>query len=76
MRNIIVELIQIVALSMVVLGIIGLFIFKLVGVVQCIEAIFGAILVYGFSYIVDAACKYLNRCEYEEYSKTIKKTEV
>lgn len=75
MRNYIVELIQAVALAMFVLSIIGLAIFKLVGIVQCIELVFGSVLVYGFSFIVEAACKYLNKCEYEEYSANLKKAE-
>lgn len=74
MRNYISEAIQFVAMLMFVLGIIGLTIFKFDAII-CISSITSSIIVYGFSFVVEAACKYLNRCEYEEYSSRIKKNE-
>lgn len=74
MRNYVSEAIQYVAMFMFVLGIIGLVIFK-IDAITCITSITSSIIVYGFSFVVEAACKYLNRCEYEDYSATIKKNE-
>lgn len=74
MRNNVGEVIRITAGIMFVLGILGLVMFKY-PIVPCVSSIFSSFVVFGFSYIVDAACKYLNKCEYEEFSKAIKKTE-
>ena len=74
MRNYVSEAIQYVAMFMFVLGIIGLVISK-IDTITCITSITSSIIVYGFSFVVEAACKYLNRCEYEDYSATIKKNE-
>lgn len=74
MRNYVSEAIQYVAMFMFVLGIIGLVISK-IDAITCITSITSSIIVYGFSFVVEAACKYLNRCEYEDYSATIKKNE-
>lgn len=74
MRNNAGELIRIVAGIMFVLGMLGMVMFKY-HLVPCLSSIFSSFVVFGFSYIVDAACKYLNKCEYEEFSKAIKKTE-
>ena len=45
------------------------------GAIQCVGVFISSFFVYGFSYIVEAACKYLNKCEYEEYSESIEKAE-
>lgn len=43
--------------------------------VQSIITAISSAFVYGFSYIVEAACKYLTRCEQEEYSAASDETE-
>lgn len=37
-----------------------------IGAAQSFMTVLGSFLVFGFSYIVRAACKYLDRCEIEE----------
>lgn len=68
------EIIRFVAMFMFVLGILGMVFFK-IDEIPCISSILSSFVVYGFSYVVEAACKYLNRCEYEEYSEKINKAE-
>lgn len=40
-------------------------VFWYIGAAQSFLFILGSFLVYGFSYIVEASCKYLERCEKE-----------
>lgn len=37
------------------------------GIVPSIATFFSSFIVYGFSYIVEAACKYLERCESDNH---------
>lgn len=41
-------------------------VFWYIGAVQSFLFFLGSFLVFGFSYIVEAACKYLERCDAEE----------
>lgn len=72
-RNNIVGFIRLVALAMFLLSIFeflsGLANTNGIGfyyiIVRVLELLFGSVLVFGFSYIVDAACRYIERCENE-----------
>lgn len=45
------------------------------GAIQCVAAFISSFVVCGFSYIVEASCKYLDRCENEEYTVDTEETE-
>ena len=41
-----------------------------IGMIPSITTFFSSFIVYGFSYIVEAACKYLERCDAQDATDT------
>lgn len=41
-----------------------------IGAIQCVLSFFGSFVLIGFSYIVEAACRYLDKCGNDDAEQT------